>query len=60
MVAVMDNNKAVLRWHGQKEAAADSRRNNQIKTTVAAVVAGGDSGRICVMATIDNGSNGRQ
>ncbi len=60
MVAVMDNNKAVLRWHGQKEAAADSRGNNQIKTTAAAAAAGGDGGHMHVMATIDNGSNGQQ
>ncbi len=56
----MDNDKAMLRRQGQKEAAADSRRNNQIETTAVAVAAGGDGGRICVMATIDNGSNGRQ
>jgi hypothetical protein len=60
MVVVMNNDEAMLRRQGQKEAATDSRRNNQIKTMVAAVAAGGDGGRICVMATIDNGSNGRQ
>ncbi len=60
MAVVMDNDKAMLRWHGQKEAAADSRRNNQIETTAAAAAAGGDGGRTYVMATIDNGSNGRQ
>jgi len=65
MAAVMDNDKAVSRRQGQKEVADDSRRNNQIKTTAAAAAAaaaaaGGDGGRICVMATIDNGSNGRQ
>ena len=58
MAPVMDNNKAVSRPQGQKKAAADSRRNNQIETTLAAV--GGDGGRIRVMATIDNGSNGQQ
>jgi hypothetical protein len=60
MAVVMDNNKAVLRRQGQKEAAADSRHNNQIKTMAAAVAAGGNGGGICVMATINNGSNGQQ
>jgi hypothetical protein len=57
----MDNDEAVSRWQGQKEAAADSRCNNQIETTAAAAAAaGGNGGRICVMATIDNCSNGQQ
>jgi hypothetical protein len=60
MAAVMDNDKAVSRWQGQKEAAADSRRNNQIKTTAVVAAVGGDGGRVCVMATIDNGSNRQQ
>ncbi len=57
MVVVMDNDKAVSRRQGQKEAADDSRCNNQIETTLAAAAAGGDGGPICAMATIDNGSN---
>ncbi len=60
MAAVMDNNKAVLRQQGQKEADADSRRNNQIKTMAAAAAAGGNGGRIGVTATIDDGGNGQQ
>ncbi len=55
MAAVMDNDEAVSRRQGQREADADSRRNNQIKTTAAAVAAGGDGGRICVMAAIEDG-----
>ncbi len=51
----MDNNKAVSRWQGQKEAADDSRCNNQIETMAAA---GGNGGHVCVMDIIDNGSNG--
>ncbi len=59
IAAVKDNNEAMLRWQGQKEVANDSRRNNQIETTAAAAVAaGGNGGRVCVLATIDNGSNG--
>jgi hypothetical protein len=60
MAAVMDNNEAVSRGQGHKEAAEDSRRNNQIETMAAATAAGGKGECICVMATIDNDSNGRQ
>jgi hypothetical protein len=42
MAAVMDNNEAVSRRQGQREADTDSRRNNQIETMAAAVVAGGN------------------
>ncbi len=59
MAAVMDNDEAVSRRWGQKEAEEDSRCNNQIKTTAAAAVAGGNGGRICVMAAIDDGCNGQ-
>jgi hypothetical protein len=61
MAAVMDNNKAMLRQQGQREADAESRCNNQIETTAAAVAAaaGGNSGRICVMAAIDDGGDGQ-
>ncbi len=55
----MDNNEAVLRWQGQREADTDSRCNNQIKTTAAvAGAAGGDGGCIRVMAVIEDGGNG--
>jgi hypothetical protein len=62
MAAVIDNNEAVLRQQGQREVDADSRCNNQIKTMAAAVAAtaGGDGGRIRVMAAIDDGGNGKQ
>jgi hypothetical protein len=61
MVVVMDNNKAVSRWQGQREADAVSRCNNQIKTTAAAAaVAGGNGGHTRVMAARDDGGNGRQ
>ncbi len=47
------------RRQGQREVDADSRRNKQIKTmAVAVVAAGGNSGRICVMAAIDDCGNG--
>jgi hypothetical protein len=59
MAVVMDNDKAVLRRQGQQEADADSRCNSQIKTT-AAMAAGGNGGRIPIMALIDNGGNGQQ
>jgi hypothetical protein len=59
MAAVMDNNKAVSRRQGQREADADSRRNNQIKTTAAVTAVGGNGGRIHVMAVIDNGGDGQ-
>ncbi len=57
----MDKDKAVLRRQGQREADADSRCNNQIKTTaVAAVAAAGGNGRhVLAMAAIDNGGNGQ-
>ncbi len=55
----MDNNKAMLRRQGQREVDADSRCNNQIKTTVAVAAAGGNGGCIRVMAAIDNGSDGQ-
>jgi hypothetical protein len=58
MAAVMDNDKEVSRRQGQREADADSRRNNQIETTAAAA-AGSNSGRICVMAAIDDGRGGQ-
>ncbi len=58
MAAVMDNNEAVSRRLGQREADADSRHNNQIKTMAAAVAVGGDGGHIRVMTAMDNGSNG--
>ncbi len=57
MAAMIDNDKAVSRWQGQREVDADSRCNNQIETTVA-VAAGGNGGPIRVMAAIDNGGNG--
>ncbi len=59
MAAVMDNNEAVSRRQGQREAVADSRRNNQIKTAAAAA-AGGNNGGIGALAAIDNGGDGRQ
>ncbi len=59
MAAVMDNDMAVLRPQGQRKVDADSRCNNQIKTTIMATAAGGNSGHIHVMAGIDNGSNGQ-
>ncbi len=59
MAKMMDNNKSVLRWQGQREADADSRCNNQIITMAAAAMAGGNGGRIQVMAEIYNGSNGQ-
>ena len=58
MVAVIDNDKAVLRCQGQREADTDSRCNNQIET-MAAVVAGGNGGHIGVMAVIEDGGNGQ-
>jgi hypothetical protein len=60
MAAMTDNDEAVLRRQGQREVDANSRRNNQIKTMVAAAAAVGDGGRIHVMAAIDDGSNGQQ
>ncbi len=56
----MDNNKAVLRQQGQREANADSRCNNQIETMAVATAAGGNGGHIRVMAAIDDGGNGQQ
>ncbi len=60
MAAVLDNNKAVSRRQGQREADADSRCNNQIETMAAAAVAGGNGGRIRVMAAIGNGGEGQK
>ncbi len=59
MAAVMDNNEAVSRWQGQREADTDSTRKNQIQTTAAAVGAGGDGRQIHVIAAIDDGGDGR-
>ncbi len=54
--------EAVSRQQGQREADADSRRNNQINTTAvaAAMAASGGGEHIRVMVAIDNGSDGRQ
>jgi hypothetical protein len=56
MAAVMDNNKAMLRQQGQREADADSKRNNQIETTAAG--ASGNGGHVRVMAVIDDVGDG--
>ncbi len=58
MVAVIDNNEAVLRRQGQREVHADGRCKNQIETTVSAAAAGGNGGHIRAMAVIDDGGNG--
>jgi hypothetical protein len=61
MATVMDNDKAMSRQQGQGEVDADSRCNNQIKTTAVVVAAaGGNGGRIHVMSGIDDGSKGQQ
>ncbi len=59
MAEVMDKNEAVPRQQGQREADADNRRNNQIKTTVVAAAASGDGGCIPAMAAIDGGGDGQ-
>jgi hypothetical protein len=59
MAAVMNNDEAVSRQQGQREADTDSRCNNQIETTAAAVAVGGKGGSIGVMTAIEDGSNGR-
>jgi hypothetical protein len=58
MAVVMDKDEAVSRWQGQREADANSRCNNQIKTAAAVVAVGGNGGHICVMAAIDDGVDG--
>ncbi len=60
IAAVMVNIEAVSRQQGQREADANSRHNNQIKTTAVVVAVGGNGGHICVMAEIDDGGDGRQ
>ncbi len=57
MAVVMNNDEAVLRQQGQREAGADSRCSNQIERMVAVAAAGGNGGRMRVMAAINNGSN---
>jgi hypothetical protein len=50
MAVVMENNEALLRQQGQREADADSGRNNQIESAAVAAAAVGDGEHTRAMA----------